>query len=101
MSLRFRIRGMEEIRFILPRLWLIFFGSIYIISGIILIFIETYLMSEGFIYWWSSIGPFRGYRIGFGVVMLFTGILVLTLLKQPPKRPALAPAGSLMVTSLG
>ena len=100
MSLKFRIRGTEEIKLILPRLWLIFFGSIYIISGIILICIEAYLMSEGVKFLWSSIGPFRGYRIGFGVVMLFTGILVMTLLKEPPKRLKIVGATILAITTL-
>ena len=76
-----------EIREIIPRKWMISFATLYIISGIIIACCEAYLMSQGLILSvWQKFGPICGFRIGFGVIFITTGIFCLVLLKKEKKK---------------
>ena len=76
-----------EIREMIPRKWMISFATLYMISGIIMASCEAYLMSQGLILSvWQQFGPICGFRIGFGVIFITTGIFCLILLKKEKKK---------------
>ena len=71
----------------IPRKWMISFATLYIISGITMACCEAYLMSQGLILTiWQQFGPICGFRIGFGIIFIATGIMCLILLKKEKKK---------------